>query len=61
MVDIGSSGKITNLWPVPPSRLIEKSKLKDNSSQNKQRNNKQKDDTEITQESGPGKNIDEYA
>ena len=60
MVDIGTSDKITNLWPTPPSRPIEKSGLKDKSSQNQQRNKKQKDNTEVNEE-GPGKNIDEYA
>lgn len=60
MVDIGTSDKITNLWPTPPSRPIEKSGLKEKSSQNKQRNQKQKDKNEL-QEDGPGKNFDEYA
>lgn len=60
MVDIGTSDKITNLWPAPPSRPIEKSGLKDKSSQNQQRNKKQKDKSEV-KEDGPGKNIDEYA
>lgn len=59
MVDIGTSGKITNLWPAPPSRPIDKSGLKDKSSQNQQRNKKQKDKNEV-KEDGPGKNIDEY-
>lgn len=54
MVDIGTSDKITNLWPAPPSRPIEKSGLKDKSSQNQQRNKKQKDNTEVN-EDGPGK------
>lgn len=60
MVDIGTSDKITNLWPAPPSRPIDKSGLKDKSSQNQQRNKKQKDQNEV-KEDGPGKNIDEYA
>ncbi len=60
MVDIGTSDKITNLWPAPPSRPIEKSGLKEKPSQNKQRNQKQKDKNEA-KEDGPGKNIDEYA
>lgn len=60
MVDIGTSDKITNLWPAPPSRPIDKSGLKDKSSQNQQRNKKQKDKSEV-KEDGPGKNIDEYA
>lgn len=60
MVDIGTSDKITNLWPAPPSRPIDKSGLKDKSSQNQQRKKKQKDKNEV-KEDGPGKNIDEYA
>ena len=60
MVDIGTSDKITNLWPAPPSRPIDKSGLKDKSSQNHKRNKKQKDQNE-TKDNGPGKNIDEYA
>lgn len=60
MVDIGTSDKITNLWPAPPSRSIDKSGLKDKSSQNQQRNKKHKDKNEV-KEDGPGKNIDEYA
>ena len=60
MVDIGTSDKITNLWPAPPTRPIDKSGLKDKSSQNQQRNQKQKDKNEV-KEDGPGKNIDEYA
>ncbi|GMR16230.1 MAG: hypothetical protein BMS9Abin31_0547 [Gammaproteobacteria bacterium] len=59
MVDIGTSDKITNLWPAPQGRPIEKSGLKDKSSQNQQRNKKQKDNTQVN-EDGPGKNIDEY-
>lgn len=60
MVDIGTSDKITNLWPAPPSRPIDKSGLKDKSSQNHKRNKKHKDKNE-TKDDGPGKNIDEYA
>jgi len=60
MADIGTSDKITNLWPAPPSRPIDKSGLKNKSSQNQQRKKKQKDKNEI-KEDGPGKNIDEYA
>lgn len=60
MVDIGTSDKITNLWPAPPGRPVEKSGLKDKSPQNQQRNKKQKDKNEVKEE-GPGKNIDEYA
>ena len=60
MVDIGTSDKISNLWPAPPSRPIEQSGLKKKSSQNQQRNKKQKEINEVT-EDGPGKKIDEYA
>ena len=59
MVDIGTSDKITNLWPAPPSRPLEKSGQKDKSSQDQHRNKKQKNKNEVTD--GPGKNIDEYA
>ena len=59
MVDIGTSDKITNLWPAPPSRPIEKSGQKEKSSQDQRRNKKEKDNNEVTD--GPGKNIDEYA
>ena len=60
MVDIGTSEKINNLWPAPPSRRIDKSGLKDKSSQNQNGNEKQNNKNEIN-EDGPGKNIDEYA
>ena len=60
MVDIGTSDKITNLWPTQPSRPITKPGLKDKSSQNQQQKQKRKDKNEVT-EDGPGKNIDEYA
>lgn len=60
MVDIGTSDKITNLWPAPPSRPIDKSGLKYNSSKKQQQNKKQKDNNDV-KEDGPGKNIDEYA
>ena len=60
MVDIGTSDKITNLWPAPPSRPIEKSGQKDKSPPDHHRNKKQKDKNDIA-EDGPGKNIDEYA
>ena len=59
MVNIGTSDKITNLWPAPPSRPIDKSGQKEKSSQDQQRNKKQKDQSEVID--GPGKNIDEYA
>ena len=57
MVNIGTSDKITNLWPAPPSRLVEKSGQKENSEKDQQRNKKHKNEVE----DGPGKNIDEYA
>jgi len=60
MVNIGTSDKITNLWPAPPGRPIEKSGQKKQSSKDQHHNKKQKDKNEIT-EDGPGKNIDEYA
>ena len=60
MVDIATSDKITNLWPAPPSRPIDKFGLKDNSSKHQKQNNNKKDKNEI-KEDGPGKNIDEYA
>ncbi len=59
MVDIGTSDKITNLWPTPPSRPADKSGLKDKSSKDNQRNKKHKRNSEV-KEDGPGKNIDEY-
>ena len=59
MVDIGTSDKITNLWPTPPSRPVDKSGLKDKSSKDNQRNKKHKRNSEV-KEDGPGKNIDEY-
>ena len=59
MVNIGTSDKITNLWPAHPSRPIEKSGQKEKSSQDQRRNKKEKDNNEVTD--GPGKNIDEYA
>lgn len=59
MVDIGTSDKITNLWPTPATRSIDKSGLKEKS-KNNQRNKKQKDNDDL-KEDGPGKNIDEYA
>lgn len=59
MVDIGTSDKITNLWPAPPSRPVGKSGLKEQSSKHQQ-HKKQQDKNEVI-EDGPGKNIDEYA
>lgn len=59
MVDIGTSDKLINLWPSPPSRPIGKSGHKQKSSQEQQQNKKHKSDSEIT-EDGSGKNIDEY-
>ena len=61
MVDIGSSDKITNLWPAPPSRPIEKSGHKNKSRKETSDNENKKDDDENEiVEDGPGKNIDEY-
>jgi len=60
MVDIGTSDKLINLWPARPSRLIDKSGLKDKSSKDQHHNKKKKDKSDI-KEDGPGKNIDEYA
>lgn len=60
MVDIGTSDKISNLWPTQPSRLIEKSGFKKKQSKNKQHIDKQKDKNDDN-EDGPGNNIDEYA
>ena len=57
MVDIGTSDKITNLWPTPVSRPIEKSGQKEKSFKDQQQDKKQKD----KDEDGPGTNIDEYA
>lgn len=57
MVNIGTSDKITNLWPAPPGRPVEKSGQKENSEKDQHRNKKQKNEVE----DGPGKNIDEYA
>ena len=59
MVNIGTSDKITNLWPAPPSRPIGKSGQKEKSSQDQRHDKKQKDNNEVAD--GPGKNIDEYA
>lgn len=59
MVNIGTSDKIINLWPSPPSRPIEKSGQRQKSSKDQQHNKQQKNKNEIV-EDGPGKNIDEY-
>lgn len=59
MVDIGTSDKLINLWPSPPSRPIEKSGQKQRTLKDKRHNKKEKDENE-TVEDGPGKNIDEY-
>ena len=59
MVDIGTSDKITNLWPASPSRPVEKSGQKEKSKKDQHHSKKHKDENEITKE-GPGKNIDEY-
>ena len=58
MVDIGTSDKITNLWPAPASRPIHKSGQKDKSFEDQQQQQKKKKDKD---EDGPGTNIDEYA
>ena len=59
MVDIGSSDKIINLWPAPPSRAIEKSGQKKKSLKDQPQDKQQKNEKEII-EDGPGKNIDEF-
>jgi len=59
MVDIGTSDKITNLWPAPPSRPVEKSGQKEKSTKDQHRHKKRKDENEVAKD-GPGKNIDEY-
>ena len=58
MVDIGRTDKLTNLWPTPASRAIEKSVSKKKFSHNKQDHKKQEDDTKDDE---TGNNIDEYA
>lgn len=57
MVDIGTSDKITNLWPSPPSRPVEKfgHKKKSKKDQNQNQHKQQHDGNE------PGSNIDEFA
>lgn len=60
MVDIGTSDKLTNLWPAVPGRRIDKPGLKDQPSRHQQQNQKKKDKNQVV-EDGPGKNIDEYA
>lgn len=59
MVDIGTSDKLINLWPTPPSRPIERSGQKQSSLKEHQHNKKEKNENEIV-EDGPGTNIDEY-
>ena len=59
MVDIGTSDKLINLWPSPPSRPIEKSGQKQSSLKDRQHNKKEKNENEVI-EDGPGTNIDEY-
>lgn len=59
MVNIGSSDKITNLWPAPPSRPIDKVGHNKKPFKDKSHDQQQKDDDEIAEE-GPGKNIDEF-
>ncbi|MFK5914936.1 MAG: hypothetical protein QM484_11215 [Woeseiaceae bacterium] len=58
MVEIVKSDKITNLWPAPPSRPIEKSGSKDHPPSNKQNSHSHKSEKD---EDEPGNNIDEYA
>ena len=41
MAEIGQFDKVTNLWPTPPSRPVEKSGSRDQSSQKKHRDNTQ--------------------
>ena len=59
MVDIGTSDKITNLWPAPPSRPIDKAGDKRKSIKQQQDNKKKKNENEEI-DNGPGKNIDEF-
>lgn len=59
MVDIGTSDKLINLWPSPPSRPIEHSGQKKRSPQDQKQKKQDKNENEIV-EDGPGKNIDEY-
>ncbi|MDH5601072.1 MAG: hypothetical protein OEY78_07180 [Gammaproteobacteria bacterium] len=59
MVNIGTSDKITNLWPVSPNSPARKPGLQDKSSHHQQQKNKRKDKNKV--EDGPGKNVDEYA
>ena len=57
MVNIGTSDKVTNLWPVPSGRPVEKLAHKDEANKDQQQKKKRKNKVE----DGPGKNIDEYA
>jgi hypothetical protein len=60
MAEIGQFDKISNLWPTSPSRVIEKSGQRKQSSKKEQRGNpRQQNGTKDDDE--PGKNIDEYA
>ena len=59
MVEIGNSDKITNLWPAPPSRAIDKSGQKKKSLKDQPQKKHHKNEKE-TIEDGPGKNIDEF-
>ena len=59
MVNIGNSDKITNLWPAPPSRPIEKFGRKKKSIKDQPHNKQHNDEKELTDD-GPGKNIDEF-
>lgn len=57
MVNIGTSDKVTNLWPAPSGRPVEKLAHKDEANKDQQQKKKRKNKVE----DGPGKNIDEYA
>ncbi|MDH5395143.1 MAG: hypothetical protein OEW97_02640 [Gammaproteobacteria bacterium] len=59
MSEIGTSEKITNVWPVPAGRRIGKSGMREQSSQNQQQDKQKKPGKKLIEE-GPGKNIDEY-
>lgn len=59
MVDIGTSDKLINLWPSPPSRPIEKSGQKQRSLKDNQHKKKENNENEVI-EDVPGTIIDEY-
>lgn len=58
MVDIGTSDKLINLWPSPPSRPIEKSGQKQKSFKDQEQKKNSNDNK--NEEDGPGNTIDEY-